>query len=65
MMGNPNFGGSSLRPSGAQPLYQNFSMQFPYDTAFFVGFKEFALRSERLKRSKYKTEVNDSVVSAL
>ena len=65
MMGNPNFEGSFLPPLVPEPLYQNFSTQFPYDTAFFVGFKVFALRSESPRRSEHTTEGTESVLSAL
>ena len=65
MMGNPNFEGSFLLPSEAKSLYQNFSTQFPNDTAFFVGFKVFALRSESPRRSEHTTEGTESVLSAL
>ena len=65
MVGNPDVWESFLLPSEAKPLYQNFATTFPYDTAFFVGFQEFALRSESHRRSKHENRRTGSVISAL
>ena len=54
-----------LLPSGAKPLYQNFSTQFPYNAAFFVGFKVFALHNEAQKPVRAEPPVVDRVFSAL